>query len=222
MVRMIAGSSPIRYQVSYVYEKYCDIFIISIVKDLNNNNSERSLKCIAICHNRREHELFCYEIMVILQKPTVKHPFEVHVWAGISRFGKTRIMMFTGIMKKEFYVHQILTHGLLPFIQRMCPENHRFQQDNDPKHKSAYAKENKIRYWPTPAESPDLNPIEMMWAELKQNLRRVVKPKNKEELITGIKQFWESVTIGKCNIYIDHLNKVLPVVLERGGKATGH
>ena len=159
-------------------------------------------------------------------KPTVKHPFKVHVWAGISRFGKTRIMMFTGIMKKEFYVHQILTHGLLPFIQRMCPENHRFQQDNDPKHKSAYAlafiKENKIRYWPTPAESPDLNPIEMMWAELKQNLRRVVKPKNKEELITGIKQFWESVTIGKCNIYIDHLNKVLPVVLERGGKATGH
>ena len=54
--------------------------------------------------------------------------------------------------------------------------------------------EQKINYWPTPAESPDLNPIEMLWHELKCFLRRVVKPSNKDELVRGIQQFWDGVT----------------------------
>ena len=41
---------------------------------------------------------------------------------------------------------------------------HKFQMDNDPKHTSHYIrdflKSNKIYWWKTPAESPDLNPTE--------------------------------------------------------------
>ena len=33
-------------------------------------------------------------------KPTVKHPYKVHVWGGISRHGKSRLVIFTGIMRK--------------------------------------------------------------------------------------------------------------------------
>jgi len=58
--------------------------------------------------------------------------------------------------------------------------------------------DNDINYWPTPAESPDLNPTEMLWHELKCFLRRVVKPSNKDELVRGIKLFWDGVTPGKC------------------------
>ncbi|XP_057299461.1 uncharacterized protein LOC130630079 [Hydractinia symbiolongicarpus] len=69
-------------------------------------------------------------------KPTAKHPYKIHVWAGISKRGPTDILLFTGIMRKEFYADEILQKGLLPFIQRVYPDRHRFQQNNDPKHKS--------------------------------------------------------------------------------------
>ena len=82
--------------------------------------------------------------------------------------------------------------------------------------------DNNINYWPTPAESPDLNPIEMLWHELKCFLRRVVKPSNKEELVAGIKQFWDGVTPAKCAKYINHLQKVIPAVISCEGRASGH
>jgi transposase len=42
-------------------------------------------------------------------------------------------------------------------------------------------------------ESPDFNPIENLWHELKKHLRREVKPFKKKELIDGINQFWHTV-----------------------------
>ena len=33
-------------------------------------------------------------------KPKVKHPYKVHVWGGISRNGRTQLVIFTGIMRK--------------------------------------------------------------------------------------------------------------------------
>ena len=75
-----------------------------------------------------------------------------------------------------------------------------------------FIEDNNINYWPTPAESPDLNPIEMIWHELKSYLRRFVKPTNKEQLVNGIQEFWQTVTPEKCQRYIGHLRKVVPEV----------
>ena len=106
-------------------------------------------------------------------KPRPKHPVKVHVWAGISHRGSTRICIFEGIMNADLYV-QILEECLVPFVRETYPDGHRFMQDNDPKHTSRQAQnfftQHTINWWKTPAESPDANPIENLWHELKVNI----------------------------------------------------
>ena len=55
-----------------------------------------------------------------------------------------------------------------------------------------------------------------------ENIRRVVKPKTKEELVEELKEFWRTVNVQKCNKYIGHLRKVVPKVIEVGGNAIGY
>ena len=158
-------------------------------------------------------------------KPKPKHPLKVHVWAGISHRGRTNLCIFEGKMNAPLYI-SILKASLLPFIKEVYPDGHRFVQDNDPKHCSKAARdfysEAGINWWPTPPESPDLNPIENLWHELKEYIRREKKPKTKQELIDGIKEFWATVTADKCQRYIGHLKKVIPAVIECEGSATGY
>lgn len=158
-------------------------------------------------------------------KPRPKHATKVHVWAGISKKGPTGICIFEGIMDATLYC-QILTRTLLPFLQEKFPYSHKFMQDNDPKHCSraaqAFYSEVGINWWRTPPESPDLNPIENLWHELKDYLRGVIKPKTKQELIDGITTFWATVDQHKCLKYIGHLKKVIPKVIEEGGGPTGY
>ena len=118
---------------------------------------------------------------------------------------------------------------VLPFVRRKLPNGQfRFQQDNDPKHTSRVAKaflENHgknhgIDWWHTSAESPDLNPIGRVWSHLKQFLTYTVKPHNKQQLIDGIKLFWRTkLTVPQCTRYINHIHRVVPVVIEKNGEA---
>ena len=77
-------------------------------------------------------------------------------------------------MNAELFI-DILNKTLLPFIEQVYPEGHKFMQDNATKHSSNMTKQwlqNKsVNRWKTPAESPDLNPIENLWHELKEYIR---------------------------------------------------
>ena len=97
-------------------------------------------------------------------------------------------------MDAVLYV-SIIEQTLLPFLESIYPDGHCLMQDNDPKHTSNRCKdfltEKSINWWKTPPESPNLNPIENLWHELKeyQYQWREVKPKTKDELVNEILGF---------------------------------
>ena len=99
-------------------------------------------------------------------------------------------------------------------------------QDQDTKHASSAIEEfferNNVEWWPSPPESPDLNPIENVWGSMKQYLRTAYKPKNLEELRAGIKRFWITLTPDVCKRYIGHLQKVMPKIVELQGEPSGY
>ena len=100
-------------------------------------------------------------------------------------------------MDGDMYI-DILERTLIPFINKVYPNGHRFVQDNDPKHKYKKAmdfiEDKNINWFHTPAESPNLNPIKNLWREMKEFIRREVKPHSKEELVQGIQQVWSTVS----------------------------
>ena len=124
------------------------------------------------------------------------------------------------------YYQEILSTYFIPFVKNHYEDHHRLMQDNDPKHVSKSTKEfmlkNDVNHWPTPPESPDLNPIENVWAGLKGYIHKTKKPKNKKDLVEGIKLYWYNrVTPEVCNRYINHLFNVIPVVIQKRGNTSG-
>ncbi|KAF7650076.1 hypothetical protein LDENG_00131870 [Lucifuga dentata] len=82
------------------------------------------------------------------------------------------------------------------------------QQDNDPKHTSKSTSE---------CQSPDLNPIEMLWHNLKQAVH-ARKPSNVAELKQFCKEEWAKITPQRCERLIASYRKCLiAVVAAKGG-----
>ena len=64
-------------------------------------------------------------------------PVKIHIWAGISCKGASRVVMFTGILN-AVRLAEVLKAGLLPFIRENFTSGHCLFHDNDPKHSSKY------------------------------------------------------------------------------------
>ena len=151
---------------------------------------------------------------------------KIHIWGGISSRGPTKVIMFSGIMNAE-RLATILEAGLIPFIEEKFSDGHTLFQDNDPKHASQYIKDffacKNINWWPTPPESPNLNPIENIWGSLKHYLQTSYKPRNLQDLKDGIEQFWVTLTPDVYQRYINHIKrKVMPKIVNVQGDPSGY
>ena len=138
---------------------------------------------------RRQGEEFKPECL----KKTLKFPSKIMVWGAISVHGPSRLHIVEGTMNGAKYI-SMLNSRLLPqirnwFEQEPCI----FQQDSAPCHtaKAVYAwfETNKIKVLKWPGNSPDMNPIESMWNQLKDEIHNVPIT-TKVQLIERLIQVW--------------------------------
>ena len=151
---------------------------------------------------------------------TVKHDKKINVWGGFCAHGVGRFHRIVGTMDKEMF-KQILVHQVRPTLWSLFPDgNFIFQQDNDPKHTSRVCKDYVARArWEVldwPSQSPDLNPIENLWAILDAKLRER-RPQNEEELYQTLKEGWERLDVQLLTRLVDSMPNRLRQVLENDG-----
>lgn len=157
--------------------------------------------------------------------PTVKHGGgSVFVWGCFSGFGQGDLVQITGILNKEGY-KDILRDHAIPSGLRLIGTNFIMQQDNDPKHSSKLCrgylqeKENEglLKNMDWPAQSPDLNPIELLWEELDRKLRDVA-PTSQKHLWERLKTCWDNLPFETLDKLIERMPRVVKAVLKsRGG-----
>jgi transposase len=154
----------------------------------------------------------------------VKHPPKLHVWGGMSYYGRTKLFVFTGNMDAEFY-KSILEERLLLDAREIFDEQlWVLQADNDPKHTSRlvqqWIQDNVPRQIPRtdwPANSPDLNVIEHVWAHLQARVYGR-EPRTLEGLHRILLEEWEATPIEFLQNLVDSMPRRLEAVrLNQGG-----
>jgi len=98
-------------------------------------------------------------------------------------------------MDQHIYT-DILENVMLPYGRDEMPLVWTFQQDNNSKHTSKKARkwleQKSIRGMNWPAQSPDLNPIENLWADVKKKVSEA-KPNNNDDLWGLVKDPWSKI-----------------------------
>uniref|UniRef100_A0A8C1PQT1 Tc1-like transposase DDE domain-containing protein n=1 Tax=Cyprinus carpio TaxID=7962 RepID=A0A8C1PQT1_CYPCA len=78
---------------------------------------------------------------------------------------------------------------------------------------------NKINVMEWPAQSPDLNPIENLWGDIK-NAVSEAKPRNVNELWNVVKESWSGITAERCHKLVDSMPHRCQAVLKNCGHTT--
>jgi len=151
--------------------------------------------------------------------------FGVMFWGCFSRAGVGPLVVIDGIMNRESYLN-LLKNTILPKI-RLANNIDFFMQDNAPCHtarlvKDFLAQEN-VPVLPWPAQSPDLNPIENLWALIKRKLASEFStPKTRSELIANVETIWNGISPELCQNLSDSMTNRLKEVLQNKGNSTSY
>ena len=125
---------------------------------------------------------------------------------------------------KDFLYRLALDEKLLPQLHNKKMKDLRFYlQDNAPYHTSGFSKNwfvgKPIELLKMPARSPDLNPIENLWSELKRRIAEY-QPTKLEEIIELAWQEWPKISQDLCANLIKGMPERMQAVIAAEGHMT--
>jgi len=160
-------------------------------------------------------------------QPTVKHGGgSIMVWGCLTSKGVGNLCRIYGGLDAELYC-QILDEdwkGTLDYY-RLNHSKVIFQHDNDPRHTAKRTKrwleDNHIRVLDWPAQSPDLNPMEHLWEEVKRRMGSLSKKtRSKDELWDRLQDVWNGIEPSVCAKLVDSMPARIQAVLDAKGGYT--
>jgi hypothetical protein len=148
---------------------------------------------------------------------------QVTLWGCFCAKEIGQAEIFIGEFDARKYVG-ILRANLIPSYRKFFPSGQwYFQQDNAPQHTSAAARawfhNNGITVLDFPPWSPDLNPIENLWADFKQRVEQH-HALTAEELETAMKVEWEGTDNSLLTKLVHSMPDRLSQVINNQGHTT--
>jgi hypothetical protein len=146
--------------------------------------------------------------------------FKVMFWGCFSKMGMGPLVAITGSMGAESYLKLLKDHFYPAYEDGI--EDLVFMQDNAPCHKARqvmqFFEDKGIDTLPWPPQSPDMNPIENLWALMKRKLKDYkTLPANRDELIARFTDIWYNLPEQTVDSLADSAFKRLEAVRRAKG-----
>ena len=146
----------------------------------------------------------------------------VMIWEAIGKDFKSQLMICPKILDAKGYRQLIKDSNMIETLNDQKGEgNWIYMQDGAPPHKARETQKfllkrmNLLANWP--ANSPDLNPIEHLWAILKYRMS-ADNPKNSIELVRIIKDEWDKLPMTLINNLVLSFKKRLLLAEKKESK----
>lgn len=198
-----------------------------------------------LCHppNRQNDRVWAHTSKEVPATETVKHPRKVMVWAMMSYRGLSELHIIPRgqTVTAEYYVEEVLkqtassamertTQNGPPTSVKLLPRMSEaiFQQDGAPAHNAARTQEwcrgNLPGFWKKgvwPGNSPDLSPIENLWAIVQDELDKMGPATNETALVRNLQKAWSSISAETLNNLMCGMPERMRECVRLGGGCIG-